>query len=58
MARGSGGEDGDVGRKNLHTPVPDVNCHRPVLSLGYAWASLAAQHSAALFLLSPSRPLS
>lgn len=49
MVRGSGGEDdGDVGREKRHTPVPDVNCHRSVLPLGYAWASLAARHSAAL----------
>lgn len=35
--------------KKLHTSVPGVNCHRSVLPLEYAWASIAAHHSAALF---------
>lgn len=58
MVRGCGGkDDGDAGREKLHTPVPDVNCQRWVLPLRYAWASLAAPHSAALFpFLSPSKP--
>lgn len=56
MVRGSGGEDhGDVGGEKLHSPVADVNFHRPVLPLGYVWASPAAQHSAELFILPPRR---
>lgn len=50
MVRGNEEEDdGDEGREKLHTPLPGVNCHRSVLSQGYAWASIAAHHSAALF---------
>lgn len=56
VVRESGGEDdGDVDREKLQSPVPDVNSHRAVLPLGYAWASLAVQ---CFSLLSPSRPFS
>lgn len=49
MVRGSGKEDDrDESREKLHIPVPGVNCHRSVLPQGYAWASIAVHHRAAL----------